>query len=137
MSVEVDDLVQQASISAQLSVHEDLGEACREAFTRSSVRTAYYACYHMALAWASYRGYKKPTGMSYHEGLWSHWYKKSPETTKIWRRGKALHHKRIRADYKVDENFTWGAMDVLVEMNESMALLQKDMERVQKLSVTD
>ena len=109
----------------------------REVFSRNAVRAAYYACYHAALEWATWRGYEWPDTWGSHDGLWDCWYKKQPETQRIRNRGNALKGKRHTADYDVDAPFALDALVVVKEADGSMAILKADQDRVHALPSKD
>ncbi len=74
-----------------------------EAFSRSAISRAYYACYHEALGVAGSLGYESPTHeVSAHRQLHSFLIRNNDKKTKeIGVRLQALHRKRVDADYKL------------------------------------
>lgn len=102
MPVEADEI-------AEYAVSPD--RAAREVILRARVSRAYYAAFHLALAYAEASGFAVRDGESTHAALWN-WYQRSRGRRNIGMLGKRLHGElRIPADY----DLSWTCTEELTD----------------------
>ncbi len=109
-----------------------------EHLARTSVASAYYACYHLALEYAKENGYshqeqmakmrvikdKNPAAnmpMGTHSALW-HWFEMKSHR-EIAARGRGLHSKRVDACYSISAPFKHAPEDINEESEELIQLI--------------
>lgn len=132
MAIDFSDLLRHAEAMANLTKQERISPSDQEVFARESVRLAYYACFHRALEFASYRGFSSPRGRSVHEALWDCWYNTDAATRDIATDGKSLREYRVDADYIICEPLPLQVDEVLEQAKELLEEIQKHESEVLK-----
>ncbi|MDQ2805562.1 MAG: hypothetical protein M3Z04_01380 [Chloroflexota bacterium] len=98
-----------------------------EAYWRAAVSRAYYAAYHVALAYAERRQYQRPAGKGSHEALIA-WYStsKNPRRVEIGAQLDNLFRARISADYHKHPPRSNYSYPVINQNNLILSLLEAD-----------